>query len=250
MTTANGETGTVKKWWQLWKKGNAYTEAKAEHAFNEHADPKIQLEQAIQADQERQAKLSDLVGTVAGNAHHAEAVLHRYMDQQDSLENDIKAALASGNEDQAKIFATKLASTRANVASQQTLVTQATDAAQKAKAQLVEVGETLANNTAKRQALLSEADQVKEAEAYQNTMKQIAEVSSNHDVPSDADIQDRLDQRMAKTQGDAEVMDLNPDVQEMHVHHAEIEADADSILAEFKTPPAAAAPKTIKAKTK
>lgn len=232
--------GVLKKWGGLFNKENNYAEAKAEHTFDAHADPRIQVEQAIREAQEQHARLEGLVATVVGNQHHAEAVLHRYMDQQDSLEKSIKTALSTNNQDAARSFAQELASVRTNVASQTALVTKATTDAQNAQTQLQENAEALQEAMAKRQTLLSELDQAQMQEQMDTAVTQLTQVG-NHTVPTLADVQDKIDQRLANAQGMADVQSTSVEKQAMDVHHAEIQANADSILAEFSAPAADAA---------
>lgn len=226
--------GVIRKWLGLGQKANEYAEAKAEHSFDAHSDPQIQLEQAIRGAQEQQQRLESLVATVVGNQHHAEAQLHRLMDQEDALTKDVQASLDAGNEAQARNFAVSLAGIRQQVESQKAFVLKATTDAQNAKDQLQENAEALQQAMAQRASLLSELDQTKMQEQMNEATKQLTEVGANHIVPTLADVQDKIDARNANAQGASEISDMSVGKMEMDIRHTEHMASADSILAEFK----------------
>lgn len=229
--------GILKKWKGLFNKENEYAEAKAEHAFDAHADPRIQIDQAIREAEEQHDKLEQLVATVVGNQHVAEAKLKRYQDRETALTRDIKAALDSGNQEAARSFATQLATVRDEVSSETAFVQKATEDALKAKTQLQENAETLMQAHARRTGMVEQIDQAAAQEQMNTATKQLTDAGSNHIVPTLEEVQNKIDERAAHAQGLAEVESTSVGVQEMEVRHSELAASADSILAEFTKAP-------------
>src|SRR4051812_46809385 len=112
----------MRRWWK-------YRTAKASSRFNERADPKVQLEQAIIESQEQHRRLVEQAANVVANQKQTELRLNRAMEQLEKDNHSARQALmladdARRNGDQGKAteyaraaegFANRLISTEREV---------------------------------------------------------------------------------------------------------------------------------------
>src|SRR3954467_12449841 len=85
----------VKRWWK-------YMTAKLSGSFNERADPKVQLEQAIMEAQEQHRRLKEQAANVIANQKQAEMRLNRAMGELEKVNGSAKQALLMADEAQKK----------------------------------------------------------------------------------------------------------------------------------------------------
>jgi phage shock protein A len=64
-------------------------------------------------------------------------------------------------------------------------------------------------------------------------MKAVTDLTQGNDVPSFDEIRQKVAGQFAEAQAHTELASGSPEVQEMHVHHAELTSEADAILAEL-----------------
>ena len=81
----------LKRWWKYWG-------AKVNSSFNEHADPKIQLEQAITEAQEQHRRLKEQAANVIANQKQAEMRLNRSMQEYEKLNGNARQAVLMADE--------------------------------------------------------------------------------------------------------------------------------------------------------
>ena len=81
----------LKRWWKYWG-------AKVNSSFNEHADPKIQLEQAITEAQEQHRRLKEQAANVIANQKQAEMRLNRSMAEYEKLNGNARQAVLMADE--------------------------------------------------------------------------------------------------------------------------------------------------------
>src|SRR5438552_3304761 len=131
---------TLRRWWK-------YFTAKLNSSFNERADPKVQLEQAITEAQDQHRRLVEQAANVIANQKQTEMQLNRKMEELEQLNGSARQAVlmtddASKKGDPAKAtefaqaaeaFANRLIETEKSVDSLKTLHLQAAQAADQAK---------------------------------------------------------------------------------------------------------------------
>ncbi len=76
----------MKRWW-------SYTTAKLTGAFNEAADPKVQLEQAIQEAQDQHRRLKEQAANVIANQKQTEIRLNRTMEEYEKISSNARQAV-------------------------------------------------------------------------------------------------------------------------------------------------------------
>ncbi|HTO00573.1 MAG TPA: PspA/IM30 family protein, partial [Microthrixaceae bacterium] len=131
----------LKKWWK-------YLGAKLGSSFNDMADPKIQLEQAITEAQEQHRRLKEQAANVIANQKQNEMQLSRALDELEKLNLNAQQAVVMADEatrsgDSAKAadytsaaeaFATQLIAKEAEVENLKTVSLNSTQASDQAKA--------------------------------------------------------------------------------------------------------------------
>src|SRR5258708_19753878 len=130
----------LRRWWK-------YMTAKLSGSFNERADPKVQLEQAIGEAQEQHRRLKEQAANVIANQKQAEMRLNRSMEEYERLNANARQAILMADEatrtgDQQKVqeytaaaesFANRLISLEGEVEQGKTMVLQSSQAAEQAK---------------------------------------------------------------------------------------------------------------------
>src|SRR5438552_18494228 len=81
----------LRRWWK-------YMTAKLSGSFNERADPKVQLEQAIMEAQEQHRRLREQAANVIANQKQAEMRLNRAMEELQKVNGSARQALLMADE--------------------------------------------------------------------------------------------------------------------------------------------------------
>ena len=243
----------VRKWWK-------YLTAKGNVAFNEAADPKIQLEQAIQDAQDQHQRLIEQATNVLANEKQNQLRLDRSLEELEQLNGSARQAVlmadqATRNSDTAKAaqytqaaesFANRLIAVEKEVEGLKQLRLQAAQAADQAKQAVAQNSTALQAKLAERQKLLSQLDQAKMQEQVAKAMTSLSE-TVGQDSPTLAEVRDKIEARHAKAMGQAELSGQNVEVRMMEVEHARMNTEAQARLAEIRTRLGVAAPEAAPA---
>jgi phage shock protein A len=243
--------------WTSFKRRVKYFTAKADSQFNERADPKVQLEQAIGEAQEQHRRLKDQAASVIANQKQAELRLNRQMADYEKLTNNTRQAVlmadqatTAGDAEKsneyaaaAESFANRLVAMEHEIDDSKSLVLQSSQAAEQAKAAVAQNAQALQDKLAERQKLLSQLDQTKMQEQMNTAMASLGE-SVGDDVPGFDEIRDKIEARYAKAKGVAELSGSDVNDRMLEVERASMNSEAQSRLAEIRTqlglPPSAA----------
>lgn len=186
---------------------------------DEYADPKVQIQQAIEDAQRQHQALSQQAAAVIGNQRQLEMKLNRQLGEIEKLQASARQALvladqarAKGDEagaqryeETAQIYANQLVSAEQSVEDLKTLHDQAIQAAAQAK-QAVERNSTiLQQKIAERTKLLSQLEQAKMQEQAAASLQQMSELSAPGNVPSLDEVRDKIERRYANALGQAEL---------------------------------------------
>src|SRR5947209_1524658 len=180
----------MRRWWK-------YLTVRGEVAFNEHADPKVQLEQAIAEAHEQHRRLVEQAANVIANQKQTEMRLSRAMEELEKLNGSARQAVLMADEatragdvdkatqytQAAEAFATKLMAVEGEVEGLKTLQLQSTDAANRAKDAVSQNAAALQTKLSERQKLLSQLDQAKMQERVNDAMATLSETVGK-DVPT------------------------------------------------------------------
>ena len=167
----------MKRWW-------AYLGAKMNSAFNEKADPKVQLEQAITEAQDQHRRLKEQAANVIANQKQNEMRLDASLAELEKLNRNAQQAVLMADEatrkgdtakateftSAAEAFANQLIAKEKDVENLKTMSLQATQAAEQAKNAVQQNSRVLQQKLAEKQKLLGQLDQAKMQEQMNKAM--------------------------------------------------------------------------------
>jgi len=229
---------------RMWR----YFTAKVDASFNERADPKIQLEQAIAEAQDQHRRLKEQAANVIANQKQTEMQLNRAMAELERVNAKASQAVLMAD-DAAKrgdtqkstdfttaagSFAGQLVSVEKQVESLKTLSLQATQAADQAKAAVTQNSAALQQKLAERQKLLSQLDQAKMQEQMNRAMASLSE-TVGQDVPTLEEVRDKIEARYARALGAADIRGQTMEARMLEVEQAAMDKEAQAKLAQIRT---------------
>jgi phage shock protein A len=173
---------------KLFRRSWNYITALLTGKFNEKADPKVQLEQALMEAQEQHRRLKEQAANVIANQKQSQIQLDRKMDELEKMNSSARQAVLMADDatkkgdpvkaaeytKAAESFANRLIAVEAEVEGIKNLNLQATQAADQAKAAVAQSSAQLQKKLADRQKLLSQLDQAKMQEQMNKTMASLS----------------------------------------------------------------------------
>ena len=234
-----------------------YMGAAANKQLDERADPKVQIEQAIQEAQRQHQALSQQAATVIGNMRQIEMRLARQLEEQGRLTASARQALvladqasAAGDaakrqqyEETAQAFASQLISVEAQVEDLKKLHDQARGAAEQAKQAVEQNSQRLQRNLAERTQLLSQLEAAKMQEQMANAISSVGQLAAPGDTPSLETVRDRIEQRYATAMGRQELAAGSMEGRMLEVQKASIDGAAAARLDQLRASLPAPEPK-------
>ncbi len=231
---------SLKRWWK-------YMTAKLNSSFNEKADPKVQLEQAITEAHEQHRRLKEQAANVIANQKQAEMRLNRSMQEYEKLNTNARQAIlmaddaakagdekkAAEYQQAAEAFANRLIAVEREVEDTKTLVLQSSQASEQAKAAVQQNAASLQKKLAERQKLLSQLDQAKMQEQMNKAMASLSE-TVGEDVPTFEEVRDKIEARYAKAKGAAELTEASVESRMLEVEQASINTEAQARLSQIR----------------
>ena len=232
---------------KLLKRIRAYFTTAGNMKFNELADPKVQLEQAIGEAQDQHRRLTEQAASVIANQKQTEMRLSRAMEDLEKVNASARQAVLMADEankkgDAAKgaeytraaeAFAGRLVGIEKEVESLKTLSLQSTEASDKAKAAVQQNASALQQTLNEKQKLLSQLDQAKMQEQMNKAMAQLT-ANVGQDVPTLAEVRDKIEARYAKAIGSAELQSSTVETRMLEVEQATQNTEAIARLDKIK----------------
>ena len=236
------------KWWR-------YLTASLTGKFNERADPKVQLEQAITDAQEQHRRLVEQAANVIANQKQTELRLNRSMEELEKLNGLARQAVTMADNatkqgdapkaaeytSSAEAFANRLIAVENDVESLKQLHLQATQAATQAKAAVQQNSTLMQRKLSERQKLLSQLDQAKMQEQVNTAMTSLNE-QVGQEVPTLDEVRQKIETRYAKALGAAELSGQSVEARMLEVEQAAMNTQAqtrlDAIRAQLGIAPA------------
>jgi phage shock protein A len=186
---------------------------------DERADPKIQIQQAIEEAQRGHESLSRQAAAVIGNQRQLEMKLNRQLGEIEKLQASARQALvladrqrASGDEagaqryeETAQVYASQLVTAEQSVEDLKTLHDQSLQAAGQAKKAVERNSMMLQQKIAERTKLLSQLEQAKMQEQAANSLRQMSELAAPGNTPSLEEVREKIERRYANAIGSAEL---------------------------------------------
>jgi len=222
----------AKRWWK-------YLGAKANTTLDDRADPRVQLEQAMAEAQDQHRRLKEQAANVIANQRQAELRLNRSMEEYERLTGNARQALLmadqaarAGDADRsveytatAEAFANRLVAVEQEVEDTKSLVLQSAQAAEQAKAAVAQNATLLQKKLAERQKLLGQLDQAKMQEQVNRSVASLND-TVGEDVPTLAEVREKIDLRYARAKGMAELQEHAVPDRMLEVEQAALNAEA------------------------
>lgn len=228
---------------RFWK----YLGAKLNTSFNERADPKVQLEQALMEAQEQHRRLKEQAANVIANQKQTELRLNRAMEELEKLNGNTRQAVLMADEatkkgdttkateytTAAESFANRLIQLEAEIDDLKALHLQATQASDQAKHAVSQNSTALQKKLSERQRLLGQLDQAKMAEQMNKAMASLSE-TVGEDVPTLDEVRNKIEARYAKATGMSELTETSVESRMLEVEQAARNTEAHGRLAEIR----------------
>jgi len=231
---------SMKRWWR-------YLGTKLGLRLEEHADPKVQLEQAIREARAQHRRLLEQATNVIANQKQTERQLERAIEDYEHANASARSALVLGDEEAraghnekavsfnqaAEAFASKIVSLEAQVNQLRGQLLETSQASEKAKAAVAQNSTALQKKLAERQQLLSQLDQARMQEEMNKAMGQLSE-SVSDDVPTFDEVRAKIEKRLARAQAATEIGAASVDTKMLEVEQAQMSAEAQARLGSLR----------------
>jgi len=233
----------IKFFRRFWK----YLTAGANQKFNEKADPKIQLEQAIIEAQDQHRRLKEHAANVIAQQKQTEMQLNRAMEQLEKLNANARqavtmadsaakggdAAKAAEYSRAAETIATQFISVEGQVEELKTMHYSATQASDQAKAAVAQNGQLLQKKLTERNKLLGQLEQAKMQEQMNKAMSSLSE-TVGQEVPSLNEVRDKIEQRYSRAKGMSELTEASTESRMIEIENAAANFEAQDRLASIR----------------
>jgi phage shock protein A len=230
----------VRKWWK-------YLTAKLTGRFNEMADPKVQLEQAISESQTQHRRLKEQAANVIASQKQSEIRLNTKLEELEKLNANARQALImaadaqkAGNAEKAtqynsaaETIANQLIQVEKDVESLKTMVLESTDAADQAKAAVQQNSRLLQEKIAEKSKLLSQLEQAKMQEEMNKAMTQLNE-QVGEDVPTLKEVEEKIQARYAKAKATSELNETSVESRVLEIEQATANVEAQGRLSQLR----------------
>jgi len=232
---------SLKRWWR-------YLGTKLGMTFEEHADPKVQLEQAIVEAQEQHRRLKEQAASVIANQKTTEMQLEQKMGELEKLNANARQAVLMADEaskkgdagktteytQAAEAFANRLIALESEIEGLKTMALQAAGASDQAKAAVSQNSAVLQKKLAEKQKLLSQLDQAKMQEQLNVTLGSLSE-TVGQEVPTLDEVRRKIEQRYAKASASAELEGSTVESKMLEVEHAAMNTEAQARLEQIRS---------------
>ncbi|KXK61356.1 PspA/IM30 family protein [Micromonospora fluostatini] len=230
-------------------KGWKYLMALFGAKIDEHADPKVQIQQAIEEAQRQHQALVQQAAAVIGNQRQLEMKLSRQMSDVERLQANARQALvladqarAKGDETQAgqyeqtaQTLASQLVSAEQSAEDLKTLHDQALAAAAQARRAVENNSMILQQKLAERSKLLSQLEQAKMQETVAASLESMSSLAAPANTPSLDEVRDRIEQRYATAMGRAELAGNSVEGRMMEIQKSTIDMAGSARLEQIRS---------------
>lgn len=229
---------------KAWKYVMALFNAK----IDEHADPKVQIQQAIEEAQRTHQALTQQAAQVIGNQRQLEMRLNRQLADIEKLQVNVRQALTLADQataagdtakateynNAAEAFAAQLVTGEQSVEDLKTLHDQALGAASQAKKAVEQNAMVLQQKIAERTKLLSQLEQAKMQEQVSNSLRSMSEIAAPGNVPNLDEVRDKIERRYANAIGAAELAQGSVQGRMLEVEQAGVQMAGHSRLEQIR----------------
>jgi phage shock protein A len=229
-------------------KGWKYLMALFGAKIDEYADPKVQIQQAIEEAQRQHQALVQQAAAVIGNQRQLEMKLSRQLSEVEQLTNNARQALlladkarAAGDDKKAaefeataQTFASQLVSAEASVEDLKGLHDQALNAAAQARQAVENNAMVLQQKLAERTKLLSQLEQAKMQETVSRSLESMSALAAPGTTPTLDEVRDKIEQRYATALGRADLASHSVESRRLEVQRATLDLAGQTRLEEIR----------------
>src|SRR4051812_10756910 len=229
-------------------KGWRYLMALFGAKIDEYADPKVQIQQAIEDAQRQHQALVQQAAAVIGNQRQLELKLTRTMDEVQKYQASAKQALvladkarAAGKEEEAQryeqtaqTFATQLVASEQSMEDLKTLHDQALNAAGQARRAVENNAHLLQQKLAERTKLMSQLEQAKMQETVARSLESMSSLAAPGNVPSLDEVREKIERRYATAMGRAELASNSVEGRMLEVQKSTLDMAGSSRLDQIR----------------
>ncbi|MEO8814844.1 MAG: phage shock protein PspA [Mycobacterium sp.] len=216
--------------------------------IDEHADPKVQIQQAIEEAQRQHQALTQQAAQVIGNQRQLEMRLNRQLADIEKLQVNVRQAVtladqAAGAGDTAKAteynnaaeaFAAQLVTAEQSVEDLKALHDQALSAAVQAKKAVEQNAMMLQTRIAERTKLLSQLEQAKMQEQVSASLRSMSEIAAPGTTPSLDAVREKIERRYANALGASELAQSSVQGRMIEVEQAGVQMAGHSRLEQIR----------------
>jgi len=216
--------------------------------IDEYADPKVQIQQAIEDAQRQHQALVQQAAAVIGNQRQLEMKLSRQMGEVEKLQGMARQALvladqrrAAGDEAEAQKYeqtaqtlATQLVSGEQSMEDLKTLHDQALGAAGQARKAVENNAMVLQQRIAERTRLLSQLEQAKMQETVAKSLESMSSLAAPGNTPSLDEVRDKIEKRYANAMGRAELASNSVEGRMLEVQKSSLDLAGSSRLEQIR----------------
>jgi phage shock protein A len=229
-------------------KGWKYMMALFGAKIDEHADPKIQIQQAIEEAQRQHQALVGQAAAVIGNQRQLEMKLSRTMSEVEKLQSSARQALvladkardagdekkAGEYEQSAQAFAAQLVSAEQSMEDMKSMHDQAISAAEQARQAVEQNQMILQQKLAERSKLLSQLEQAKMQETIASSLESMSSLAAPGNVPNLDEVRDKIERRYATAMGRADLAGNSVEGRMLEVQKSTLELAGSSRLEQIR----------------
>jgi phage shock protein A len=216
--------------------------------IDEYADPKVQIQQAIEDAQRGHQQLVQQAAAVIGNQRHLAMQLTHKMEEVEKLQGMARQALgladkarAGGDEAEAQKYestaqtlAAQLVSAEQSLEDTRTLHDQAAAAANQARKAVDNNAMVIQQRIAERSRLLSQLEQAKMQETVAKSLESMSSLAAPGNVPSLAEVRDKIEQRYANAMGRTELASNSVEGRMLEVQKSSLDLAGQSRLEQIR----------------
>jgi phage shock protein A len=229
---------------RAWKYFGAWFGAKVD----ERADPKIQIQQAIEEAQHQHEELTRQAANVIGNQRQLEMKLDRQLGQVETLQAQARQALVLADKSRAEgdapkagefeqtagALANQLVSAEQSMQDLKGLHDQALQAAKQAREAVQTNAVMLQEKLTERTKLLGQLEQAKMQEQVSASLQQMSEMAAPKNVPSLEEVRDKIERRYAVAIGQADLAQTSVAGRMLEVKRATLDLQGSARLEEIR----------------
>jgi phage shock protein A len=216
--------------------------------IDEYADPKVQIQQAVEDAQRQHQALVQQAAAVIGNQRQLELRLSRQMTEVEKLQAMARQALvladkARSEGDEAKAgeyertaqtLATQLVAGEQSMEDMKTLHDQALSAAGQARHAVENNAAVLQQKLAERTRLLSQLEQAKMQETVARSLESMSSLAAPGNTPSLDEVREKIERRYANAMGRAELASNSVEGRMLELQQSTLDVAGSSRLEQIR----------------